>query len=162
EALLNLMKREDVPILVGEVDNGIQVHGNERQQAIFRAFIEMINPAGQGGGGPGMAPNADPLVPQGILRLSVPRGPGAGRNEALKAELLGRRAMLADQAAEMQNRARELQKQAERVRKEAEKLQSKAEKTSAKAEGLTGPAQEAAIRQAEDISRQADSVTKQA
>ena len=45
EALTKLMVREDVPVLVTPGDDSITVHGTARQQKIFKAFVNLINPS---------------------------------------------------------------------------------------------------------------------
>lgn len=47
KALTELMIRQDVPILVSPKSKGIEVHGTEREQAIFKAFIDIIHPEGK-------------------------------------------------------------------------------------------------------------------
>ena len=42
-ALTELMSREDVPILIEPGDDSITVHGNDLEQAIFKAFVNMIS-----------------------------------------------------------------------------------------------------------------------
>jgi hypothetical protein len=42
EALTELMIRDDVPVLVSPQPDGIAVHGPEKQQKIFGAFVKMI------------------------------------------------------------------------------------------------------------------------
>ena len=42
KALAKLMIRDDVPIRVRPLDDGIEVHASEAHQAIFKAFAEMI------------------------------------------------------------------------------------------------------------------------
>ena len=44
KALTELMAREDVPVLISPMEDGIQVHGTEAQQMIFKAFVDMIDP----------------------------------------------------------------------------------------------------------------------
>ncbi|UCC31416.1 MAG: hypothetical protein JSU86_03895 [Phycisphaerales bacterium] len=48
EALTELMVRDDVPVLVRPLPDGIEVHGTARQQRIFHAFVKMIHPSGDG------------------------------------------------------------------------------------------------------------------
>jgi len=43
EALTKLMVRNDVPILVGEGKDRITVHGDTHEQAIFKAFVDMVH-----------------------------------------------------------------------------------------------------------------------
>ncbi len=47
EAMSELMVRSDVPIYVSPQDDHIRVNGNELEQLIFGAFVNMINPTGQ-------------------------------------------------------------------------------------------------------------------
>ena len=42
-ALTELMARDDVPIIIEPGDDSITVHGNDLEQAIFRAFVNMIS-----------------------------------------------------------------------------------------------------------------------
>lgn len=42
-ALTELMARDDVPIMIEPGDDSITVHGNDLEQAIFEAFVSMIN-----------------------------------------------------------------------------------------------------------------------
>ncbi|MEE9128743.1 MAG: hypothetical protein V3T84_01905, partial [Phycisphaerales bacterium] len=42
-ALTELMARDDVPILIEPGDDSITVHGNDLEQAIFKAFVNMIS-----------------------------------------------------------------------------------------------------------------------
>ncbi len=49
EDLSELMVRSDVPILVSPSDDHITVHAKSHEQAIFRAFVQMIDPQSRGG-----------------------------------------------------------------------------------------------------------------
>ena len=42
-ALTELMARDDVPIIIEPGDDSITVHGNDLEQAIFKAFVNMIS-----------------------------------------------------------------------------------------------------------------------
>ncbi len=42
-ALTDLMRRDDVPILIRPGDNSIEVYGNQAQHMIFGAFVKMID-----------------------------------------------------------------------------------------------------------------------
>lgn len=42
--LTRLMSREDVPVLVEAIDDGIIVHGNDEQHRRFAAFVAILNP----------------------------------------------------------------------------------------------------------------------
>jgi beta-lactamase regulating signal transducer with metallopeptidase domain len=44
KALTELMAREDVPVLISPMEDGIRVHGTGTQHAIFKAFVDMIDP----------------------------------------------------------------------------------------------------------------------
>ncbi len=46
EALTELMVRRDVPVLVEPGANQIKLHGNELEQMVFRAFVDLIEPPG--------------------------------------------------------------------------------------------------------------------
>lgn len=46
DALYNLMVRDDVPVRVRKDGDKIEVHGTASQQAVFKAFLDMINPDG--------------------------------------------------------------------------------------------------------------------
>ncbi len=43
DALTDLMRRDDVPILIRPGDNSIEVYGNQAQHMIFGAFVKMID-----------------------------------------------------------------------------------------------------------------------
>jgi hypothetical protein len=58
EALNELMVRQDVPVLVEPGKKDIKVHGNALQQAVFKAFVDMIKPSAEGGE-PWPAPTAE-------------------------------------------------------------------------------------------------------
>lgn len=44
KALTELMARDDVPVLISPMEEGIRMHGSGAQHAIFKAFVDMIDP----------------------------------------------------------------------------------------------------------------------
>ncbi len=164
EALWDLMAREDVPIFVSQTEDGIQVQGTARQQAIFAAFLNMIHP--------GAAPDADfglmggltidQPYPVAMPQFDVTLNTQAGAFEAALADLMARAEALAAQAEELASRAQELEAEGDDLDEQAEQIDSDAEEL----EGEARAAARARVRElqarARDLRRQASQVESQA
>ncbi len=105
EALNELMIRGDVPIRISPGEDEIRVHGNSAVQAIFKAFVDMIEPsaAPRGGSGGGSAQGAaaalewhklqDGAADEALARMNHGEAQDRARMELLKAEEMRRAAM---------------------------------------------------------------------
>jgi DNA repair exonuclease SbcCD ATPase subunit len=164
EALWDLMSREDVPVLVSQTEDGIQVHGTARQQAIFAAFLNMIHP--------GAAPEID-FAPLGGVVIDQPYAVAmphfdvtlnaqAGAFEAALADLMGRAEALAAQAEELASRAQELEAEGDDLEEQAEQIDSDAEELQGEARAAARARVRELQARARDLRREASQVESQA
>ncbi len=184
EALTDLMIRDDVPVLVRPLDDGIEVHAIERHHRIFRAFVSMIegredDAQTSWAPGAGGAAGFERALAQAELaeRLSLAEAARArshdqrARNDnhrALEEQmnvLQDEAAGIYEQAAALMSRSQELHDQSEeksnsagtrnKLHKEAHAIERKAEQLERKAEQLERKAEQLE-RQAEELERQAE------
>lgn len=163
DALFELMARSDVPPRVSRNGNQIQLHASERDQEIFRQFIELIHPSGQTRSVPGAenggAFSAPPARGRRSMRSSNAQSPQAWR------EIVAR--MQHD--TQPQDAAREILAQAELWQQAAkagsqearEKMQSIAQRLQAIAESRQSELQNYS-EMAENINQQAEQFVEQA
>lgn len=157
EALTELMVRDDVPVLVRPLPDGIEVHGTERQQRIFQAFVKMIHPSGEG------RSEAWPEVEEFIVRpprelvkrltersaeRRTRRARGAARSapvqqirEAIR-EHIERAGMLEAQQKDMEAERQRLEIEAEVLRHQAETVRDSANDIREKADEVRERAEE--------------------
>lgn len=187
-ALFEFMRREDVPVLVAQRDDGIEVHGTAAQHRAFAAFIMIINPQARI---EGMAPvgGADAVLDRDARRALEAELAAAARSDQaqgqaenqvrnaraqiekarkaqadeLKRASDQQRKQMDQQRKQMDQQRKQLQKQSEELRKKAEEMQRKAEELRAKAEKLEdGGDKDQLDAQADAIEAQADSLEAQA
>lgn len=79
--LYALMARSDVPLLVEPGREGIRVHGSSLEHAVFKAFLEMIEPGADHREAPGEAGVEESREPRPPRPPRVPRGARPPRPE---------------------------------------------------------------------------------
>ena len=161
QGLTELMVRDDVPIRVRPLDDGIEVHGTPRQQRIFGAFIRMIDPQGDHGAQVWPMPDhgdlakhmlAEALAQAGGARLFLGSdSQGSWREEVEQAQYIARehahRARelarehrvriereLRGHTRELREQLREVAREAGRFRQDADRMRDHAEEVREEAE----------------------------
>ncbi len=167
EALTELMVRSDVPIMVSPGERQITVHGSELEQAIFGAFVRMIQP-GRRAAGSHVAP--------GALAYSQAIAGLASQYESLaESQVAGRRGLQAALRA-LAQQGRNFDRQSDRLREKADRLRDKSDDVRLDADELRDEAEElqgkkrstamlrveALIQKAEQIVQAAESIEQQA
>ncbi len=177
DALYNLMKRDDVPILVRKLDDGIEVHGTETQQAHFRAFIQMIDPRDDRGSSAAEWEHHQAMALLGSGEVDAARRLAELEKAAALAGKGGLAAVTSVRAAALAEQAAHLAEHADHLRAHADELRAKADELRAHADELREEAgeaddqpraheleteAEAVERQAEELEEQAEHVEEQA
>ncbi len=176
EALTELMVRDDVPVLVRPLPDGIEVHGTARQQRIFHAFVKMIHPSGDG------RSEAWPEVEKFIIRprqelikrlveRSVERGTRRARGAALAApvqqireairEHIERARMLEAQQKGMEAETQRLEIEVEALRHQADAVRDSADDIREEADEVRERAEELREK-AEELREKAESAAEEA
>lgn len=142
EALWELMKRDDVPVLVEQIGGGIRAQGTPTVLRAFADFVEMIGGEAERAARSSPAAGADETAqaelyaakaaravrtaPLMTARLAVPRTapPATSWFEALASQ----RGALQQQLEALRAQSEKLMREAEKLQREAEKLEMKAEK----------------------------------
>jgi len=162
EALCQLMLRDDVPVLVRPLDEGIEVHGTAQQHAAMRAFLAVIHPGES-------QPSLDLQGQNPINALSL-NYLAQARDYAALAELQAiPHRSLTNTLTEHQAKAEAHAQAAARVRARADELRAKAEGVARRADELRGLASRAtdedrarAEADADALAEQADALREQA
>jgi len=157
EALTALMVRPDVPIFVEPKDDGIKVHGSELEQAIFGAFVTMINPDGgvtrandSHAYATALAKMASQYESQAAAQVQQMQG--------LRAAMLA----LANQGDSIERQADRMRDKADRLRNEADKIRDKAEQLRDEADELEGRKRRSALDRAKAIMQKAKAIEREA
>ncbi len=155
EALWELMKRDDVPVLVEQTAGGIRAHGTPVVLRALADFVELI-----GGDSERAAAPAGP-GPEAVSAGKAVRNLALGRvmqpvptNDAASARLstLGyiaagqvasRRAALQKQMDALRARSEQLMRAAEKLQKEAAKMEKQAERLRERSDAIRSKASEA-------------------
>jgi hypothetical protein len=154
EALTELMARSDVPVLITPMDNGIQVHGTPRQQEIFAAFLNMINPQGRPPAGGGA--NAAQRLHEELATVRA-----ASRSRMDEAREVARKAIRERQSAIESQRTRMLKKAQELYRR-AREIEGRADALHDQADDKVGHEQNALLAQADALYAQAGELESEA
>lgn len=190
EALAELMVRSDVPILIRPLEDGIEVHGNGRQQHVFEAFVQLIHPSNDGRSEASPQFMVAPVAPQlleGFGRREVSRPRAAARavsafRGAMRRQrehvgvFASERASLEAKMRAIEEAAESLEKRADDVREAADELREKADELREAGDELRSSADsddeskerqieakaEALERQARDIEQQSEAIERQA
>ena len=160
--LTELMGRDDVPIMVEPGDEAIKVHGSPAVQAVFRGFVELINP-----------PKGGSVGRRGALHLYSPSPAEAkqvarwlARTEALQD--LTQKQLLRELSVEMAERQGKVSRKMREVQRIVEKqIASRQPTTTVQAElrrAMKQLSQHAKQleKQAEQLEEQADKLEKEA
>jgi len=173
EALTALMIREDVPVRVRRVENGIEVHGTARQHEVFEAFVDLIHPEGgvepHGEGHAGGGARGEGAEAQGLA--AVLQAKAAERQAEVmaraRAQTQARREAARVQRAiarkELERQAQELQKQVDDL-EAAERLDAQANEVREAAEmrDKDSPARRDLERQVRELERQSRTLEQKA
>jgi methyl-accepting chemotaxis protein len=176
EAFFEFMSRSDVPILVSQAPEGINVQATPRQHEIVGAFIQIVNPSDHA------AAAADALKleraaverarAQGVTTV-VPRiaqkakeyeraaveAAARARGDAEKAHLDAMRQTIHSQRATLEQHIRQLNERAEELRRKAKELQEQSRDLRSKADGMNdGQEKDELYARADAVESQADSV----
>ena len=157
EALTALMVRPDVPILVEPQDNGIKVHGSELEQAIFGAFVTMINP----NGGATRANDSHAYATALAEMASQYESQAAAQvleMHGLRAAMLA----LANQGDSIERQADRMRDKADRLRDQADRIRDKADQLRDQADELDGRMRQSALDKAKNIMKKAKSIEREA
>ncbi|MGB2987410.1 MAG: M56 family metallopeptidase [Phycisphaerae bacterium] len=177
EALTELMVRNDVPILVRPLPEGIEVHATPRQQHIFCAFINMIHPRADGRSdiGPGERRfDDDTFLHEGPSERFYERQPrperrrranrDTGRPEAGERDAFARDQAMREHVEQAKMLAREqkrMEAEARRIEKEADALREQADRVRDDADDVREEADEIRER-AEELREKADELREEA
>jgi hypothetical protein len=126
EALTELMSRSDVPVLITPMDSGIQVHGTPRQQEVFAAFVNMINPQGKPPAGGG-ANAAERLQEELAAVRAASRTRLDQAREVSRKAIRERQSVIETQRSKMLKKAQELYRRAREVEGRADALHDQAD-----------------------------------
>ena len=158
KALAKLMVRSDVPILVETGSTDIKVHGNDLEQLIFKAFVDMIHP--------GRAQRASGGEVQVYANaLANLAGQYESQATAHFAELRALQAAyrsLEQQVQGMERQADRLSEKADRLRDKADDLQDQADELRDKADELSGSKSRSMLAKAESLSQKAEALQQEA
>lgn len=172
DALVELMRRDDVPVLIRAADDGIEVQATEVQHEVFGAFVKLIDPDQSSSSEWNRSVEMDAVkagkeaakkMKDSMKRRSVSVGSGAAFGGSNVTSLRAKVKMLEAQAKELQMRADALERQADSLSDQAdnmddadaqESLERQAEQLLAQSETLTA--------QAEQLEDQADTLSDQA
>ncbi len=124
EALTELMVRSDVPIFVSPGEESITLHGNDVEQAVFLAFLTLINPSQDQAGAAALA--AAEATPDAVARVEQYEAEAA----AAVAQMRGLRSAL--QSHQRQREA--IERQIERSRERVDQYREKADEAENKAQ----------------------------
>lgn len=146
-ALVELMAREDVPVMISHNGDGISVQGTAAQHRVFAAFVQLIHP--EGNAGEAVVPVAPAAPAQGVqpaLRRGMAPGqsPIATVNLARQADELEAKADGLEAAAEaVQAQAEAMEAQIEQMEDREEVLRDRIDEMEEQAEGQGGATREA-------------------
>jgi len=161
DALTELMIRPDVPILVSPGDEAISRHGNELEQMIFGAFVEMIHPR------EGRGRRAAIDTPEFLIHESTADAADGRLHELHEhlaiieqqvheiAHLQEMKAHVHQQMSAHEAQYDELLEAAERMHEESEDFEREADRLAEEADRLGGDAKRSAMRRAREILRRA-------
>jgi hypothetical protein len=128
EALVELLARDDVPILIERREGEIIVHATPAQHRVFAAFLRMIHPDG---GQPAEEPGFIGALPRN-------RPPATTLNNRAQIQEQLRRS-----AQELQRTRRDAEREAENVRRRAERAAEQADRFADRAEEIRDRAEAA-------------------
>jgi len=152
EPLTKLMIREDVPIRVRPIDDGIEVYATPSQHEALSGFIAIIDPSGVG---VAVAPRA-----RAGVRAEAPRNWAIAPGQAVSdAKLQAQAAKAAAKALDAQRKS--LERQAEKLREQSERLRERADELKRDQRSDSGARSEELIAKADAVSRDAQAREKQ-
>ena len=157
EALTNLMARQDVPIFIEPGSEKITVHGNDLEQAVFGAFVNLIGSGTQ----EARSRAADAYAPALVERAKqyeVRAGLAMSEARHMKALLRS----LATQIRSFERQAERVMGRAEALADKAEALEYEAEEFEDAAENLEGVQRITMIARANALLAQAEGLQQQA
>ncbi|MEK6644582.1 MAG: M56 family metallopeptidase [Planctomycetota bacterium] len=171
DALVQLMSRQDVPILISAQNDGIHVTATPTEHEVFNAFVHMIDPKD---GAPRMSIGGVSVIPapapsrmrspaRSAIRVPAPGAVGMGMGK-LDAKLSNR---LAEIERRQTSRARERDRDAmeehrDQLLEQADVLRDRAEEMKERAAELKDAAREALTSQAQELVRQASELAAHA
>jgi beta-lactamase regulating signal transducer with metallopeptidase domain len=123
EALIELMSREDVPVLIENPGDAIIVHGTQRQHEIFAAFVHLIHPEGKQVGGRWLSADSPAAAEANLFRYHLNRADA-------QRELYRNAGQLEHARAALEQAVRErtmIETQAEALRLESERASERSE-----------------------------------
>jgi hypothetical protein len=164
------MARQDVPVLVSQAPEGVNVHATPRQHESVKAFIDLIHPEGRqhqpvpaGGGahgGPRIAPTELDRLNK-LAREYEVAAAQASQGNARRAHELAQ--AMKSRQHEMWQHLNMLHQRSDELRRKAFELQRQSDELESKAEALDDEAQRHHIlTQAEAIRTQAEAIEAQA
>ncbi len=152
QALINLMARDDVPVRIRALPDGIEVQATPRRHRVFRAFVNLIHPEGDEESD-ATPPPGETFQRERIARNMMAREHSDGAREAMKhvrkeiREAMRRahtetrvrsreaaREIREHQLEAMEKAIDEMREHSDKIREKAEKLREKADKLREKAE----------------------------
>lgn len=154
EALWELMKRDDVPVLVEQTAGGIRAHGTPVVLRALADFVELIGgeseraaaPTGAGLEAVSAGKAVRNLAP-GRMMQTVPSDEPAARLSTLghitASHLASRRAALQEQMDALQAQSEQLMRAADKLQKEAAKMEKQAERLRERSDAMRSQAGEA-------------------
>ncbi len=129
QALTELMVRDDIPILVEPGREQIKVHGTDLEQAVFDAFVRMIEPqsAARGASGTAQLLYAESLanLARSYEAKAAARAGTLRQMKAMYRSLQSQAGSLEQQARRLWDRAEELEERAQELEEEAEELRER-------------------------------------
>lgn len=172
------MARQDVPVLVSQAPEGVNVHATPHQHQFIKAFIDLIHPEGrQGAGQP--APRAGAQGFGGVSPTEIDRlnnlareyeavaqqayaSGDAKRAKEVAQQLHSKRQNMNEHMRTLHQRAGELRRKAVELQHQSEQLESKAEMLNETERFQIMSQAEAIAAQAEALEQQADAEDEQA
>ncbi|MHC4992292.1 MAG: M56 family metallopeptidase, partial [Planctomycetota bacterium] len=184
EALQKLMARADVPIIVDLQSDSIGVRGTDLEQAVFKAFVKLIDPGKQVETRPIAGASASEYDRQateayesarsggGVMRYRERGRSDATREAGFEAQLVDLETMYAeiemqiealeDQIEAIEDEAEAIADRAEEAEEEAEELEEEAEELEEEAEEAEGERRIALLAEARAMREQARAMHQQA
>ena len=160
EALTGLMVRSDVPIFVSPGERQITLHGTELEQAVFGAFVRMIQPGDRAAG------SRD--APEALAYSEALAGLASQYESQAHAQVAGMRGLqaalraLAQQGRNFDRQSDRLYEKADRLRDKADSVRDDADELRDDADELQGKTRESAMKRAEKLLRKAEEILQAA
>ncbi len=157
KALTKLMVRSDVPIFVSPQSESIVVNGSELEQAIFGAFVTMIDPDGAV-----TSANDSHAYAEALASMASQYERQAHAQVAQINSLRAAMRALENQNESIERQADRMRDKADRIRDKADETRDKADEYRDKAEELEGDKQSRTLAKAKALMQKAKALQREA